>query len=117
MAKGSTRRAALDGMNPQNETLVKAHYAERNCRWQRNEWGGHPKQFRRMAAEQLKSCDNITALAQELGVNRRLLYKWRDQLDPSESSEESPPQTSRESTLRKEVSLLKRLLADKALEL
>jgi transposase-like protein len=79
--------------------------------------GRYPKQFRRMAVERLKSCDNITALAQELGVNRRLLYKWRDQLDPSESSEESPPQTSRESTLRKEVSQLKRVLADKALEL
>ena len=79
--------------------------------------GRYPKQFRRMAVERLKSCDNITELAQELGVHRRLLYKWRDQLDPSESSEESLPQTSRESTLRKEVSQLKRLLADKALEL
>ena len=79
--------------------------------------GRYPKQFRRMAVERLKSCDNITALAQELGVHRRLLYKWRDQLDPTESAEPSPPQTSRESTLRKEVSQLKRVLADKALEL
>src|SRR5215469_4371423 len=35
-----------------------------------------------MAVERLKSCDNIVALAQELGVHRRLLYKWRDQLEP-----------------------------------
>ena len=28
------------GVNPKNETLVKAHYAERNCKWRRNEWGG-----------------------------------------------------------------------------
>src|SRR6266702_3880403 len=52
----------------------------------------------------------------ELGVHRRLLYKWRDQLDPIEPREESPPQNPRESTLRKEIHQLKRLLADKTLE-
>ena len=78
--------------------------------------GRYPKEFRRMAVERLKSCDNIVALSRELGVHRRLLYKWRDQLDPAEIAEESPPQTSRESTLRKEVNQLKRLLAEKAVE-
>ena len=53
------------------------------------------------------------ALAEELGVHRRLLYKWRDQLDPVEKGEWPPPENSRESTLRKEVSQLKRVLADK----
>ncbi len=51
--------------------------------------GRYPKEFRRMAVERLKSCDNIVALAQELGVHRRLLYKWRDQLEPMEESEVS----------------------------
>jgi transposase-like protein len=78
--------------------------------------GRYPKEFRRVAVERLKNCDNIVALAQELGVHRRLLYKWRDQLDPAEIPEESPPQNSRESRLRKEVNQLKRLLADKAVE-
>jgi len=78
--------------------------------------GRYPKEFRRMAVERLKKCDNIVALSRELGVHRRLLYKWRDQLDPAEVLEEWPPQNSRESTLRKEVSQLKRLLADKAVE-
>jgi transposase-like protein len=32
-----------------------------------------------MVVERLKSCDNIVALAHELGLHRRLLYKWRDQ--------------------------------------
>jgi transposase len=68
-----------------------------------------------MAVERLKKCDNIVALSRELGVHRRLLYKWRDQLDPIEAPEESP-QNSRESTLRKEAHQLKRLLAEKALE-
>ena len=34
--------------------------------------GRYPKEFRRMAVERLKSCDNIVALSQELGVHRRL---------------------------------------------
>ena len=78
--------------------------------------GRYPKEFRRMAVERLKQCDNIVALSRELGVHRRLLYRWRDQLDPIEASAESPPQNSRESTLRKEVHQLKRLLAEKTLE-
>jgi DNA topoisomerase IB len=78
--------------------------------------GWYPKEFRRMAVERMKKCDNIVALARELGVARRVLYNWREQLDPAEVPEESAPQNSRESTLRKEVSQLKRLLADKAVE-
>jgi hypothetical protein len=30
-----------------------------------------------MAVERLQSCDNTVALSEELGVHRRLLYKWR----------------------------------------
>jgi len=78
--------------------------------------GRYPKEFRRIAGERPKKRDNILALSRTLGGHRRLLYKWRDQLDPVEVPEESPPQNSRESTLRKEVSQLKRLLADKTVE-
>jgi len=54
-------------------------------------------------------------LSQELGVHRRLLYQWRDQSEAFESAE-SPPRSSRESTLRKEISQLQRVLAEKTLE-
>jgi transposase-like protein len=64
-----------------------------------------------------KQCDDIVALAAELEIHRRLLYRWRDQLDPVNKGEWPPPQNSRESTLRKEVSQLKRVLADKTVEL
>lgn len=77
--------------------------------------GRYPKAFRQMAVERLNQCENIVALSQELGVSRRLLYTWREKLDPVERSE-WPPANARESTLRKEVSQLKRLLADKTLE-
>ena len=79
--------------------------------------GRYPKEFRRAAVERLKSCDNIVELSRELGVHRRLLYKWRDQLEEEEEMPEgSLPQTSRESTLRKEIHQLKRVLADKTVE-
>jgi transposase-like protein len=63
----------------------------------------------------LKSGDNITALAKELGVHRRLLYKWRDQLEPIDDGAE-PPENGRERELRLLVMQLKRLVADKTLE-
>jgi len=75
--------------------------------------GKYPKEFRRIAVERLKTCDNIVELSQELGVHRRLLYKWRDQFDPFDSGEEPPPGNPRESTLRKEINQLKRVVLDK----
>ena len=49
-------------------------------------------------------------------MHRRLLYRWRDQLEPAESREGPPPVNSSETTLRKEVSRLKPALAAKTLE-
>ena len=66
-----------------------------------------------MAVARLKSCDNIVALARELGIHRRLLYKWQDQLEPVEQGGEPVP-SSRE--MRKQVRQLKRLLAEKTME-
>ena len=37
--------------------------------------GRYPKSFRQMAVQRLKSCENIVALSEELGVHRRLLYE------------------------------------------
>ncbi len=79
--------------------------------------GRYSNGFRRMCVERMKQCDDIVALAAELDIHRRLLYRWRDQLDPVDKSEWTPPENSRESTLRKEVSQLKRVLADKTVEL
>ena len=78
--------------------------------------GKFPKAFQQYAVARLKQCDNIVALSKELGVHRRLLYTWRDQLDPAETEDGLPPGNSRETTLRKEVSRLKRALAEKTLE-
>ena len=77
--------------------------------------GRYPKAFRKMAVERLKSCENIVALAEELGIHRRLLYKWRDQLEPVEAGEPAPA-NSREGELRQQINRLKRVVADKTLE-
>ena len=77
--------------------------------------GRYPKAFKQLAVERLNQCENSVALSQELGVSRRLLYTWREKLEPVESGD-GPPATSRESTLRHEVSRLKQVLAEKVLE-
>src|ERR1700720_5017150 len=93
-----------------------AHFAGQELQVARRRKGRYPKEFRRMAVERLKRCENIVALSEELGVHRRLLYKWRDQMDPVDIGDGPPPENPRESTLRKEGSQLKRVLAEKTLE-
>ena len=78
--------------------------------------GRHPLEFRQMAVERMKRCENITALSEELGVARRQLYLWREQLAPIEGRAEPAPESPREATLRKENRQLKRVLAEKTLE-
>ena len=70
-------------------------------------------EFRRQAVERMNACDNIVALARELGVSRRVLYAWRDRMEQASSS----PGRSRELILRKQILKLKRLLANKTLEM
>ena len=77
--------------------------------------GKFPKAFRQMAVDWLHQCENIVELAKELGISQRLLYTWREKLEPTTSGE-GPPANAREATLRKEVSRLKRVLAEKILE-
>jgi transposase-like protein len=45
--------------------------------------GKFPKAFRQMAVDRLKQCENIVELAKKLGIHRRLLYRWRHQLEPA----------------------------------
>jgi len=40
-----------------------------------------------MCVERMKQCDDIVALAKELDIHQRLLYRWHDQLDPVDKSE------------------------------
>ena len=69
--------------------------------------------FRAAAVERMKDWANVGALADELGVHRRLLYNWRDQ---ALADAGLPGQTSTERELRRQNVELKRLLGEKTLE-
>ena len=67
-----------------------------------------------MAVGRMKECESVAELAAELGVNRQLLYKWRDDLASVDGI--TPPPSAREVTLINENRRLKQALANKALE-
>ena len=73
----------------------------------------YSKEFRQQAVERMNACDNIARLSRELGVARHLLYHWRDRLEQAQA----PAGRSRELILRKQILALKRMLANKTMEL
>ena len=77
----------------------------------------YPEDFRRMAVERFKCCENIEWLAKELGVPRQTLYRWHEENERNTEEGEPIPEKSRESRLRREVRELKRLVAKQAVEL
>jgi len=62
------------------------------------------------------NCDDVAALAQELGVTRQYLYKWRRKLETIEPREEASRPGTRVASRRRENGRLKRLLAENTLE-
>jgi transposase-like protein len=64
--------------------------------------------------ERMKDCPSVTALAQELGVHRTVLYHWQRQLEVAGDSSASVTSPVRE--LRRQVRDLRRVLAEKTLE-
>jgi transposase-like protein len=76
----------------------------------------HPETFQRMAVERFKCCENIEHLAKELGVARQTLYRWDKKSEGADEGQDAVLEKSRESRLRREIRDLKRLLAEKVLE-
>ena len=76
----------------------------------------YSRKFQRMAVERLRTCDEVGELARELGVTRRCLYKWRTKLEVMEPGEEASRPSTHTASYRKEIQQLKRLLAEKAME-
>jgi len=44
-------------------------------------WRPHTMEEKRQAVERMKTCDNIAELAREHGVQRKLLYVWKQQIE------------------------------------
>jgi len=76
----------------------------------------YSRKFQRMAVERLRTCDDVNELAQELGVTRRCLYKWRAKLETVEPGEDASRPSTHTSSYRKQIHQLKRLLAEKTME-
>ena len=76
----------------------------------------YSRKFQRMAVERMKTSDDVGELARELGVTRRCLYKWRTKLETVEPGEEASRPSTHAAAHRKEILQLKRLLAEKAME-
>jgi transposase len=76
----------------------------------------YSRKFQRMAVERLRTCDDVGELARELGVTRRCLYKWRTKLEVIEPGEEASRPSTHTASYRKEIQQLKRLLAEKTME-
>ena len=74
----------------------------------------YTEEFRRQAVERMKESNNIKALARELGIHKRLLYDWRERA--SDLSDQRAPANRKTRQLENENKELKRLLAEKTLE-
>jgi transposase-like protein len=75
-------------------------------------------EFKRSAVARMRDCRNITELARELGIDLKMLYqwKWKSEGRPTRKPQPTVRATSAES-LRVENARLKRLVAEKELEL
>ena len=74
----------------------------------------YPEAFRRMALERMKDCASVSALATELGIHRTVLYHWQRGVEAGDEGAGSRSSPVR--GLRKQVRDLKRVLAEKTLE-
>lgn len=85
-------------------------------------WRRHSREFKQEAVERMKGCENIHALARELGVERKLLYTWKWQFEgrPEKNHanySETRPEEDAATRLKRENQELKQALGQKAAEL
>lgn len=73
----------------------------------------YSKEFRQQPVDRMKSYEIVLGLARELGVQHRSLGKWRDRFDPID---DEPKENGLDLTLLKEIGQLKRLLAEKSMQ-
>lgn len=87
----------------------------------RRKWDRRSAEFRQRALERMKTCQNVKALAKELGVARQQLYWWRQQAErrqkPSEPGATEDPRDRRIRELEKKVGDLQGCIGQKTLEL
>jgi transposase-like protein len=87
----------------------------------RRKWDRYSAEFRQQALERMKTCDNVKALAKELGVARQQLYWWKQRAEqranPREPGATEDPRDRRIRELTKKIAELERIIGQKTLEL
>ena len=87
----------------------------------RQKWDRYSAEFRQQALERMKTCDNVKALAKELGVARQQLYWWKQRgeqrANPREPGATEDPRDRRIRELTKKVAELEGVIGQKSLEL
>lgn len=87
----------------------------------RRKWDRYSAEFRQQALERMKTCDNVKALAKELGVARQQLYWWKQRAEqranPREPGASEDPRDRRIRELTKKVAELEGVIGRKTLEL
>jgi hypothetical protein len=80
----------------------------------------HTIDFKRRVVEEMRRCDDVTALARRLKLRRNLLYRWKGQLEghPEKGMVDlsQTQESRREQQLLAENRLLKEALGQKTLE-
>ena len=75
-------------------------------------WKKKSPEFKKQAVKRMQKAHDIGLLAQELGVSRRTLYRWKD----SQLGRLKPEPEPREKKLEEEIQRLKQSLANRTLE-
>jgi transposase-like protein len=81
---------------------------------QKRKYAQYTEEFRRQAVVRMKESNNLSALARELGVNKRLLYDWRARA--ADLSDQRAPGNRKVRQQADKIKELQRLLAEKTLE-
>lgn len=81
---------------------------------QQRKYATYTEEFRRQAVERMQESKSIRGLARELGLNHRLLYEWRERMNDLSDQRVTGKRKIRQQ--EKELNELKRLLAEKTLE-
>ena len=76
----------------------------------------YSREFQNNAVRGMHDCKSVDELARELGVTRRCLYKWRAKLAAAQLGEEAARPNTHAEVQRRELLQLKRMLAEKAME-
>jgi len=83
-------------------------------------WRRHDEKFKRQVVERMKTCPNVTELARELKIERKLLYTWKYQLEGRPQARHADltitAEDRKEKHLRDENAKLKQAIAEKTLE-